>query len=84
MPTLRKLMTPALACVLISSAFLAGCATIPWGRGATTDAAIADVTTATACGSFRRIDPSKRDTDGTLIQVHEHNATYAALCGAAP
>lgn len=81
MPTSRKLTTRALACVLTSSAFLAACETIPWRRGETTESALSEVTTATACRSFRRIDPSKRDTDGTLLQVHQHNAAWEALCG---
>lgn len=55
---------------------LAGCATIASALGGRTEADV----NAVACRSFRRIDPSRADTDGTLRQIHEHNAVYAALC----
>ncbi len=82
MPTLRKLMTPALACVLISCAFLAACETIPWGRGETTDDQLeAVVGRSVPCSELEQIIPSRRDTDITIGKLREQNAVIAAICG---
>lgn len=59
---------------------LGSCAAMQAVLGATTEAP-ADVN-AVACGAFRPIIPSRRDTDETIIAIREHNAAYDALCGA--
>lgn len=38
---------------------------------------------AVACGAFKPIKWSRADTDGTLAQIHAHNAAYEALCPSA-
>jgi len=80
MPTSQRLRPLALASALCLLPILAACETIQGALGERTDAPIAALTTDTACGSFQRITPSKRDTDGTLAQIHEHNAVFDVLC----
>lgn len=80
MPTSPKRRLLALVCALSLLPILTACETIQGALGARTDAPIAAITTDTACRSFQPITPSKRDTDGTLIQIHEFNAAYRALC----
>lgn len=38
-------------------------------------------TDAVACSAFEPIRWSKKDTDDTIRQAKEHNATWAAVCG---
>lgn len=78
MRTSHVLKTLALACALSSTLILGSCETIREGLGARTERI--DVN-AVACGAFHRITPSRRDTDETLRQIHEHNAAWEALCG---
>lgn len=67
----------ALAFVLISMPTLTACETIRGALGATER----PDPNAVACASFARITPSRRDTNDTLRQIHEHNAAWQALCG---
>lgn len=78
MPTSPARTWRALACALSLTLILSGCETIRGALGGTERARV-DVA-AVGCRSFKRIDPSRQDTDGTLRQIHEHNAVWAALC----
>jgi hypothetical protein len=60
------------ALLLIPPLILAGCATMTASVGID----------AVACSAFEPIRWSKKDTDGTIRQVKEHNAAWAAICGA--
>lgn len=60
--------------VIAMSLPLALCATTPTQTDATDQTKI-------ACEAFKVITYSRRDTDETIIQVREHNAAWAHLCG---
>lgn len=66
----------ALASVLSSTLILSGCASLTsiFGRTEAVDV------TAVACGAFKPFKWSVNDTDGTLVQIHEHNRVYDMLC----
>lgn len=72
-----------LACAMLSPLILGGCGTLT-GIFETMTRAPAETldVNAVACGAFKPIKWSRADTDGTLAQIHEHNAAYEALCGA--
>ena len=65
-------MRRALLFATMLSAILSGCVT-------TTGSVVP--TDKVACGAFRPIYWSRKDTTETLVQVKEHNAAGKALCG---
>jgi len=79
----NRLKLRVLACAMLSPLILSGCASVTgiFEMMTRTPAETVDVN-AVACGAFKPIKWSRGDTDGTLAQIHEHNAAYDALCGA--
>jgi hypothetical protein len=73
-PRLSRRLT-LLAAVLLSASTLGGCATT--GSYATNN-------TTVACGSFKPIWWSRKDTVPTQKQVIEHNAAGKSVCGWKP
>lgn len=73
----------ALACAMLSPLILIGCASLTdiFATMTQRPAETVDVN-AVACGAFAPIKWSRQDTNGTLAQIHEHNAAYESLCGA--
>lgn len=78
----RKQKLRAFACAMISPLILIGCASVTDTFAMLTRRAETVDVNAVACGAFKPIKWSRGDTDGTLEQIHEHNAAYEALCGA--
>jgi hypothetical protein len=78
----NRLKLRALACAMLSPLILGGCAILTDVFATMTKAPAETVdVNAVACGAFKIIEPSRRDTDGTLAQIHEHNASWEVLCG---
>ncbi len=72
MPPLPQPMRRAPPLAIVLCAILTGCST-------TTASSVP--TDRVACGAFRPIYWSGRDTPATVAQVKEHNAAGKALCG---